>query len=101
MAVKYLGELGPHDLSGLEFGDVIVCRGHRFEYWGREPYVRKDGKASEVLVLCSNCHDCKAVYWVKVSERHTKDFRMRCDACKKPHVPVRPGRKRLRKMFGD
>lgn len=100
MTIHYLNPLGPHDLRAVAFADVLVCRGHRFESFGREPYVRKDGTMSEVLVLWTCCHDCGAGYEIRASLTHTKDFRMRCDACKKPHVPVRPGQPKRRAGAG-
>ena len=74
----------PAPAAGIkDEGHAITQKdGRVFRWYGVEPYTRKDGSASVVLVSCGTCAVCGAPFTVKTPQRleGTKAFgRKHCD----------------------
>ena len=70
---------------------VVAKSGMVWEMVGNEPYTRKDGSASELLIWRGCCQQCDERFEIKTSAtinlgKNASDFgRLHCDACKQPH----------------
>jgi hypothetical protein len=107
-----VGQLGfkpkPRERSGgIAFemipplGTIIVHDGQRYELVRTEPYTRRDGHETTLLVWCSGCAECGAPFEFLTSLR--KDgLNRRCDGHKRPGIPVTPrGRAGTRRHFAN
>src|SRR5688572_6794487 len=48
-----------------EIGGKVAVGGRSFRLLGREPYVRKDGRATELLLWQGACTVCGAAFYLK------------------------------------
>ncbi|HKR17644.1 hypothetical protein [Rhizorhapis sp.] len=78
-------------------GTVILLDEQQYELVGVEPYRRRDGRKTELLVWATQCANCQSPFEVKTPLR-TNGFSRRCAACRKPGKPVQGKRGRKVKV---
>lgn len=77
-----------------EIGTVVDLDGQSYEMRGTEPYTRKDGEQTTLIVWETVCPDCQSPFEVRSTVK-SNGLTRRCKSCAKVGKPVkgRRGRK--------
>ena len=85
--------------SPPKVGTILMCEGQRYEVVSLEPYVRKDGTTSILIVWQTWCAETGLPFTIKTGLA-AKSVNRRCEKHAKPSKAVTAaGRNRLRKFF--
>jgi hypothetical protein len=78
-----------HNAEIMKVGICIRWKGQPYLLMGIEPYRRRDGKPSRVLLWRSWCAECGETFDFKAPHRKLRDPSRRCQLHAKPGLRVR------------